>query len=615
MPKNFKFPVDIGGGTTVEPENIALYYDQTEVERAGGYYPLGTNTVWHGGLHIHTDKPGTPIYACADGVIVAASLAETKKKAHAHYGSCSFILIRHLFHGAKPNYKNTLIEGHRLQRELERKYQNKDNPGDRYRDPFDGYNKSTAAIANKGPKYVDDSDRYVCSTCSAKVLERSGYQKCASGETVYKRVNIFGIPSPELKDAVDDSSNAKHGWTKGVVYALLTAEAAEGIPVQGTEIDDFDDLLPGDFVEYWWKTGSYPWRGGHAVQVDEHFGKGMVKVHSSHKSTKGICVLPSTIDLNTKHKAYAVRPSGNRTEIYYSLYIHLNNGQIEGADGYLNKVKWLEKWVGGKNTVTVKGSSKMYWVYEGTTKAPKEIGEFTEGSHLTKKKTVGSWEKVRFRTDDPNVSFNNPSGGDHALAYVAATALKAHNDTSKISDLRDGKVVEPNITVEAGEQIWESGEYGSPGYRGNLVHWEIFSENNLFPPDQFSDWKQVEDDDEDFTMDCEKILNMVEQEWFGLNSVLTFEEIKDFYSSQNTKVRELRRTACKFITEWGIPDLQKAIDNLRGTWFTGHLEEHIRPYLWWTKSKALPQEKSKRKVWHYNPIAVLEQLADYYKFW
>lgn len=592
MAMDLRFPIDLGSGINVDPGTVAFYYNHTEVKKAGGYFPIGTNTVWHGGLHIHTSKLDTPVFACADGKIVAVRLPEEKEKAHGHYGSRSFILIKHVFHGAEQGYTNTLLEGHKLRSELVRAHPGYGTPA------FPGYGYGTG--------------QYVCTTYCAEVLRRSGYTDCAPGEELYKIINIYDLPEEPINirtPAVDNVAHIQHWRSKGVLYALATPNPT----AQGTEITDLNTVQTGDFLQYWWKVGAK--RKGHGVQVEEHFSDGLVSIHSSHGNPEGISVSGKLHKLKNEYRIYAVRPKGNKTEIYYSLYMHLNNGPIEGDKGYLKKIKWLKRWVGDDDTVTVQGSSKMYWVYEGTTNTPKEIGEFNEGAKLTKTKTVGTWEKVKFRTDDPNITFTNAWMGEYALAYVATSDLKPYSYASKLADLKEGKVVEPNVPVKAGEQIWGSGEYGSPGYRANLIHWEIFSENNLFPPDQFPNWKKVEDTDEDFNMDCQSILDMVDQEWFGFDSVLSFGEIKDFYTSQNSKISELRRTACKFMSEWGIPDLEKAIDDLKGVWFTGHLEERIRSYLWWSEAKALAQAKSKRKVWHYNPVTVLEQLTDYYKDW
>jgi hypothetical protein len=136
------------------------------------------------------------------------------------------------------------------------------------------------------------------------------------------------------------------------------------------------------------------------------------------------------------------------------------------------------------------------------------------------------------------------------------------------------------------------------------MHWEIFSADNLFP-----DWPSVEDPDSDCTLDSARIIEMLEQDpsWYASDAVLTHEEVTSFYRSNNQASR-LRRYACKFVSEWGF-DVDKAIENMVGRWFTGHLKDHITPYLWWDEAKdaGVPLPDSKQ-VWHYNPIRFIEAI-------
>jgi N-acetylmuramoyl-L-alanine amidase len=90
----YSFPLDLGEGFNVTAENVAAYYRHTEAESEGGTYPIGGNTIWHGGVHLRVDR-GTEIRACAPGVVVAARLNPDKDAAWGAFGSTSFILVRH----------------------------------------------------------------------------------------------------------------------------------------------------------------------------------------------------------------------------------------------------------------------------------------------------------------------------------------------------------------------------------------------------------------------------------------------------------------------------------------------------------------------------------------
>lgn len=88
------FPVNLGSGREINEKTLDTFYSHTEKEARGGYFPVGANTVWHGGIHIHVPK-GKEIYACLPGRIVAARLADSPEHAEGPYGSRNFILLKH----------------------------------------------------------------------------------------------------------------------------------------------------------------------------------------------------------------------------------------------------------------------------------------------------------------------------------------------------------------------------------------------------------------------------------------------------------------------------------------------------------------------------------------
>lgn len=89
----FCFPVDLGHGFEYSSFNVETYLQHTERDHPGGYFPIGANTIWHGGLHVHADR-GAPVVACATGTVVAARMADGDE-ALGEFGSRNFVLIRH----------------------------------------------------------------------------------------------------------------------------------------------------------------------------------------------------------------------------------------------------------------------------------------------------------------------------------------------------------------------------------------------------------------------------------------------------------------------------------------------------------------------------------------
>lgn len=78
----------------VEDAAAALYRN-TEMG-TGGYYPVGLNGSWHGGVHLHAPR-GTPVRAMFDGALVAARFGPPRPGGSSQtlLGSNNFVLLRH----------------------------------------------------------------------------------------------------------------------------------------------------------------------------------------------------------------------------------------------------------------------------------------------------------------------------------------------------------------------------------------------------------------------------------------------------------------------------------------------------------------------------------------
>lgn len=64
-----------------------------EVESGGGYYPMGVNQTWHGGIHVPC-VPGTPVCPLLKGEVAAVHL-EPASRFPRGLGSNNFVLLRH----------------------------------------------------------------------------------------------------------------------------------------------------------------------------------------------------------------------------------------------------------------------------------------------------------------------------------------------------------------------------------------------------------------------------------------------------------------------------------------------------------------------------------------
>jgi hypothetical protein len=83
------------------------YYDTDQTESyyglvenwLGGTFPMGTNKVWHGGVHFEVKRQNPCVFAAASGTIVAARVSSNADtEADPRFGSQRFVLLKHAVH-------------------------------------------------------------------------------------------------------------------------------------------------------------------------------------------------------------------------------------------------------------------------------------------------------------------------------------------------------------------------------------------------------------------------------------------------------------------------------------------------------------------------------------
>ncbi len=99
---DLSFPIDVGNGINVTFENMEAFYKHIEKEFEGGYFPIGSNSVWHGGVHLcPSQNIPSNVYAIAEGRIIAARLLPTESKSVKNFGGINFIITEHVFDDQK----------------------------------------------------------------------------------------------------------------------------------------------------------------------------------------------------------------------------------------------------------------------------------------------------------------------------------------------------------------------------------------------------------------------------------------------------------------------------------------------------------------------------------
>ncbi len=78
-------------------DQLEEYYQKAE-EGETGFFPIGVNRVWHGGIHLTTPDGSLPLYAMANGWIVAARVTNGSVNGQALAFSRCFVLIKHMVH-------------------------------------------------------------------------------------------------------------------------------------------------------------------------------------------------------------------------------------------------------------------------------------------------------------------------------------------------------------------------------------------------------------------------------------------------------------------------------------------------------------------------------------
>lgn len=177
-------------------------------------------------------------------------------------------------------------------------------------------------------------------------------------------------------------------------------------------------------------------------------------------------------------------------------------------------------------------------------------------------------------------------------------------DQDLLSKLKTGKVCKLEKEVKAGEHLWSVGNFGSSGHRASLLHWGIFSETLLT-----GEWKTQEDPDANLNCDNQHILNLLNEvvDSDGDKQII-LDELDQFFQNDE-QCKRLRYYACKFISEYGV-DYDKAIPDLKHRFSTIGLAGRMKPYLFWQEAvnAGVPIPTSPH-VWHYHPVAFLEQVV------
>ncbi|PZP22341.1 N-acetylmuramidase domain-containing protein [Pseudomonas kuykendallii] len=107
---NWSYPFKPRTAPGAEPTEDVWLYQQALANALGGHYPLGTNGLWHGGVHFDQGTAGlldqSSVYCIADGEVIAYRIDERYPVSEYESGpkpySTGFVLVRHRLEVPKP---------------------------------------------------------------------------------------------------------------------------------------------------------------------------------------------------------------------------------------------------------------------------------------------------------------------------------------------------------------------------------------------------------------------------------------------------------------------------------------------------------------------------------
>lgn len=585
--------VFIPGGSKIEHEHedaaeqADLFHQDVE-NSLGGFFPLGANNVWHGGVHLSAPM-NTPLVAPFEGEIVAFRLHPDPAKNLRDFGCTNFILLRHQISErafallqregpledpppappvSKPKKSGVGLEGTNPEEWVVYVKQRLNELG--------YYNPDEESLLSDGaqtePEFIDAIKTFQ----EATKREGSKWRPDGLVEIPGRDTTTWGklhggkaVAPPPLSDDDDDNNDPGAGEEldpKRTIYSLLMH--LDSIPLEEEEEEEEKRLeqLP------WLKRVQLEPTGDAPDPSAEEKAKREAERQADLEEISSLDQLSAKIGPNKPNR----RPD------------------VEWVQKRLNRLNDAGLPTDGVHTDAVHKAIKAFQATHVDYYAKREAdGVISPGK--------GTWKALR--------KTKSQSSEDHPPDIDPGFRQRVQ----EVEEHGAGKVISgQNIKVKSGEALWFAGHGIGFTEKGTLefvpqFHWEIFSEHELLPS-----WeKTIDDSNDDLTIDAPQLVEQVDQvsifHGFRKDGVLQPSEIQDFYRSGKAKF--LRQTKCRFRSEWAM-DLGAAIPRLEEKKFADpkSLLTSLPPYLWWDDAAdVLPPTKH---VWHYNPIEFLRVYAE-----
>lgn len=558
-------------------------HEVIESSTAGGFFPLGANNHWHGGVHLPAPL-GSELVAPFDATIVAARLdPDATGSFHPGAGHSNFILLRHEL--AEDSY--ALFQG-RDPTDVEPKPISEPKPKARAvgRRHCTNLPADVVAVKHALHEHLDDGGHPYYDLADLDAPETSKALWAAIAAFQAERVElkspdgVVDIPgktwtalhhgSPPTEPATEptvEPSPARPLDPKRVVYSLLMH--LQPLPLTDATANDFAWLRqvklapnPADPAE------------DQALRARDDREDDLAEAKHDLKGSVGATSASGTHATNDPGDVLFVckrlvrfgyhpgPPAPTCDEPLITAIRELQNAHHP----------YFEKERNGDGRVDTTGDT---------------IGLL----HKTRDQLLGG-TSARSTSLDPIFLHRATLRDDHGVAKVLTNL---------------------DVKVRSGEPLWRSGQAagttpdGSTSIMLEQVHWELFSEHLLVG----ATWEPpFEDYTEDLTADVPaRITTMIDDgvPELAQDGVLEPREIQAFYASG--RARFLRRTPCRFISHWAL-DADGAAARLAEIGFdpTG-VAEQLRPFMWW--DQAAPVLPGSHFVWHYDPVEFMAEYSEH----
>jgi len=552
-------------GELFESELVERLHRRVEVESYGGYFPLGANNFWHGGVHLPAPE-GSLVHAPCNGTIVAARLAPTEASGSWTFGHTSFILIRHEVPQSVFERMQKGPDAPKPGQEPAKTYSGKIGVGHKVTDPA-AINKIKARLHELGHYLPDDPARL-----------NDGQVEAALGEAIKAFQATITNPyknHPERwPDGVIDIPG--HTWNE-----LFPPEESSEEPAPPQEPATDPDRTIYVLLMHLQSLSLKEARAADISWVEK------VKLTGGSDA-------PAEVPDEQEGPAEDLRDREEADSHRIKADVAIgssNTADIEWVERRLITLGFLKSRSEptGAVDLDLDAAIKAFQAeHPWPTKPANWDGIVSRGGKTDKDLRKTAFELAAEKQTAPAAGGKKSDPIDPAFAAAVAKL-----DRYGLADVVTGL----DVRISGGEPLWKSGRAASFNEAGEHelrqeIHWEVFSEDLLLPS-----WDVIDDKDDDLHADLPATL--MERLDIVPDKIVTESEIFMFY--QSDACYDLRRTACRFRSEWNL-DLDRTIARIDELQFnTMGMWEALEPYQWWEKARdVLPANVT--HVWHYNPI-------------